>query len=93
MKISAIIPTLNAERWITQQLNMLLSQTVEAEIIVADSGSSDGTPGLVRRFAPRVRLWDKEPSPCPVSPCPVSSADPTPGFSRNRLLPQYTVFP
>ena len=61
MKISVIIPTLNAERWITQQLNMLLSQTVEAEIIVVDSGSSDGTPGLVRRFAPRVRLLEIPP--------------------------------
>ena len=61
MKISAIIPTLNAARWITQQLNMLLSQTVEAEIIVVDSGSSDGTPGLVRRFAPRVRLLEIPP--------------------------------
>ena len=61
MKISAIIPTLNAVRWITQQLNMLLSQTVEAEIIVVDSGSSDGTPGLVRRFAPRVRLLEIPP--------------------------------
>ena len=58
MIVSVIIPTLNAERWITRQLNMLLSQTVEAEIIVVDSGSSDGTPGLVRRFAPRVRLLE-----------------------------------
>ena len=61
MKVSVIIPTLNAERWITQQLNMLLSQTVEAEIIVVDSGSWDGTPGLVRRFAPRVRLLEIPP--------------------------------
>ena len=58
MIVSVIIPTLNAERWISQQLNMLLSQTVEAEIIVIDSGSSDGTPGLIRRFAPRVRLLE-----------------------------------
>lgn len=56
MKISVIIPTLNAERWIVHQLDMLLSQTVEVEIIVIDSGSADGTPGIVRRFAPRVRL-------------------------------------
>ena len=61
MKISVIIPTLNAERWISRQLNMLLSQTVEAEIIVIDSGSADGTPGLVRRFAPRVRLLEIPP--------------------------------
>ena len=56
MKISVIIPTLNAERWISRQLNMLLSQTVEAEIIVIDSGSADATPAIVRRFAPHVRL-------------------------------------
>lgn len=61
MKVSIIIPTLNAERWITQQLNLLLSQTVEAEIIVIDSGSADGTPGLVRCFAPRVRLLEIPP--------------------------------
>ena len=61
MIVSVIIPTLNAERWITRQLNMLLSQTVEAEIIVIDSGSSDGTPGFVRRFTPRVRLLEIPP--------------------------------
>ena len=43
MKVSVVIPTLNAEHWITQQLNMLLSQTVEAEILVIDSGSTDAT--------------------------------------------------
>ncbi len=52
MNVSVIIPTLNAERWISQQLNMLLSQTVEAEIIAIDSGSSDGTPGLQLLAAP-----------------------------------------
>ena len=58
MKISVIIPTLNAERWITQQLNMLLSQTVEAEIIVVDSGSADATCSLVRAHADRERLLE-----------------------------------
>ncbi len=61
MNVSVIIPTLNAERWITRQLNMLLSQTVEAEIIVIDSGSADSTPAIVRRFAPRVRLLEIPP--------------------------------
>ena len=61
MNISVIIPTLNAERWITRQLNMLLSQTVEAEILVADSGSSDATCSLVRAHADRVRLLEIPP--------------------------------
>ena len=56
MKVSVIIPTLNAERWITQQLNSLLSQSIETEIIVIDSGSVDATSAIVKRFAPRVRL-------------------------------------
>ena len=57
MKVSIIIPTLNAERWITEQLNMLLSQTVEAEILVIDSGSADETVSLVRAFGERVQLF------------------------------------
>ncbi len=58
MKVSVVIPTLNAEHWITQQLNMLLSQTVEAEILVIDSGSTDATCSLVRTHAERVRLLE-----------------------------------
>lgn len=58
MKISVIIPTLNAERWISRQLDMLLSQTVETEIIVIDSGSTDATRSVVRARADRVRLLE-----------------------------------
>lgn len=56
MKVSVIVPTLNAERWISQQLNMLLSQTVEAEIIVIDSGSTDRTVSIAASHGERVRL-------------------------------------
>ena len=56
MKISVIIPTLNSERWITQQLNMLLSQTVKVEILVIDSGSSDRTLSIVASHGESVRL-------------------------------------
>ena len=56
MKVSVIVPTLNAERWITQQLDMLLSQTVEVEILVIDSGSTDRTVSIVSSHGERVRL-------------------------------------
>ena len=56
MKVSVIIPALNAEPWITQQLNMLLSQTVEAEILVIDSDSTDRTVSIISSFGERVRL-------------------------------------
>ena len=56
MKVSVIIPTLNAERWLSQQLNTLLSQTVEAEILVIDSGSTDQTVSIAASYGKRVRL-------------------------------------
>ena len=56
MKISVIIPTLNAERWISRQLDSLFSQTIDAEKIVIDSGSTDATCSLVLAHADRVRL-------------------------------------
>ncbi len=58
MKVSVIIPTFNAERWISRQLDMLLDQTVTAEILVIDSGSTDATCSLVRTRADRVRLLE-----------------------------------
>lgn len=58
MKVSVIIPTLNAERTIAGQLDMLLSQTVQAEILVADSGSADATPDIVRSRSDRVQLLE-----------------------------------
>lgn len=56
MKVSVIIPTLNAERWISRQLDSLFSQTIDAEKIVIDSGSTDATCSLVLAHADRVRL-------------------------------------
>ena len=56
MKVSVIIPTLNAERWISRQLDNLFSQTIDAEKIVIDSGSTDATCSLVLAHADRVRL-------------------------------------
>ena len=56
MKVSVIIPTLNAERWISKQLDMLLSQTVEAEILVIDSGSTDCTVSIVASYGDRICL-------------------------------------
>ena len=56
MKVSVVIPTFNAEPWITRQLDMLLSQTVKTEILVIDSGSTDHTVSCVNAFRRYVRL-------------------------------------
>jgi glycosyltransferase involved in cell wall biosynthesis len=60
--VSVLIDTYNHERFIEQAIVSVLEQYVsdaECEIIVVDDGSFDGTPDIVRRFEPRVRLLRK----------------------------------
>ena len=61
--ISVLVDTYNHERFIENALVSVLEQGVseaENEIIVVDDGSTDQTPEIVRKFAPRVRLIRKE---------------------------------
>jgi len=53
--ISVIVPTLNEERALPATLAALLAQEGEAEVIVADGGSSDATRPIAQR-ASAVRL-------------------------------------
>ena len=60
VKVTVIIPTLNAEKYLEKLLISLLSQTVHAEILVIDSGSEDQTVILAKEYASselgRIRL-------------------------------------
>ena len=57
MRISTIMAVYNAERYVSQALDSVLGQTAPPdEIIAIDDGSSDGTPDVLRQFAPRVRI-------------------------------------
>jgi glycosyl transferase family 2 len=61
--ISVLVDAYNHERFIEKALVSVLEQGVaetECEIIVIDDGSTDRTPEIVRKFAPRVRLIRKE---------------------------------
>lgn len=52
MKISVVIATYNGERFLEQQLNSILEQTVlPDELIVSDDNSSDSTREIVEQFA------------------------------------------
>ena len=58
MLVSVVIPTRNAAACLAEQLDMLLRQTVAAEILVIDSGSEDGTADIARRFGDRVQVME-----------------------------------
>src|SRR5258707_3138377 len=56
--ITALLDTYNHEKYIEQALVSVLEQgfsAPELEIVVVDDGSTDGTPGIVGKFGPRVK--------------------------------------
>src|SRR6266404_1961988 len=56
--ITALVDTYNHERYIEQALASVLEQGLspaELEIVVVDDGSTDRTPEIIQKFAPRVR--------------------------------------
>jgi hypothetical protein len=60
--ITVLIDTYNHERFIEEAIVSVLEQDFppgKTEILVVDDGSTDRTPELVQKFAPRVRLIRK----------------------------------
>jgi glycosyltransferase involved in cell wall biosynthesis len=60
--VTVLIDTYNHERFIERAIASVLEQDMPmegVEILVVDDGSTDGTPDVVRRFEPRVRLLRK----------------------------------
>ena len=56
MAFSVVIPTYNRAGFLPATLEAILGQTVApAEIIVVDDGSTDASPEVLARYAPRVR--------------------------------------
>ena len=63
ISVTVLIDTYNHERFIEEAIVSVLEQdfpTSETEILVIDDGSTDGTPQIVRKFAPRVRYVRKD---------------------------------
>jgi glycosyltransferase involved in cell wall biosynthesis len=61
--VTVLIDTYNHERFIEEAIVSVVEQDFPAsdmEILVVDDGSTDRTPEIVRKFAPRVRYLPKE---------------------------------
>jgi len=60
--VTALIDTYNHEAFIEKAITSVLEQNfpgADTEVLVVDDGSTDHTPELVRKFAPRVRVLNK----------------------------------
>jgi len=61
--VSVVIPTYNYARYVPHAIESALTQASgdhPLEVIVIDDGSTDGTPGVVRRFGAAVRYERQE---------------------------------
>jgi cellulose synthase/poly-beta-1,6-N-acetylglucosamine synthase-like glycosyltransferase len=62
-KVTVLIDTYNHERFVERAITSVIEQDFppdEIEILVVDDGSTDATPTIVKRFAPRVTYIRKE---------------------------------
>ena len=63
-KVSVVIPVYNVEKYLSQCLDSVLSQSLEEiEVIVVNDGSTDGSSNICRQYSKRdkrIRLIEKE---------------------------------
>lgn len=62
-KVTVLIDTFNHERFVERAITSAIEQdfpSSEVEILVVDDGSTDSTPEIVERFAPRITYLRKE---------------------------------
>ena len=75
--ISVLMPAYNAEKYISESIESILSQTfTDFEFIIIDDGSTDGTWGVIQKYAAkekRIKVFKNEKNSGNI-------------FTRNRLI-------
>jgi GT2 family glycosyltransferase len=56
-RLFIIITTYNGMRWIGQSLDSVVQANIPSTIVIVDNKSTDGTPDLIRKRYPQVRLF------------------------------------
>lgn len=59
LKISVIIPAYNAEKYLTETLDSVVSQTMsdsDYEIIIVNDGSSDHTADILQQYKNHIQI-------------------------------------
>ena len=67
--VSVVVPVYNAEKYIEECLESIISQTYpNIEIIVVDDGSSDRTPRILKEYKQYIQCFRQNPSGGPAAP-------------------------
>ena len=56
IRVCAVIPVLNEEKYIEKCIESVLSQTVSVDVIVLDGGSTDGTLSILDQFGDSIMV-------------------------------------
>jgi len=65
--VSIVIPTFNRAKLVRRAIDTALAQTVPAEVIVCDHGSSDDTPAVAASYGDRIRYIRREVDRGPIA--------------------------
>ncbi len=55
--VTIAVPSLNQGRYLDEALRSIFSQDVPVEVFVLDGGSTDGSPEIIRKWAPDLAWW------------------------------------
>ena len=58
VRVCAVIPVLNEEKFIARCINSLLAQTMPVDILVMEGGSTDSTREVLASFGDTIKVVD-----------------------------------